>query len=148
MADKVCSVASKIDMQQKGERAGMRASLRKHIERPVAGRCETVPEAQGLRQSTFPDSLLIDLASTDLRNSPPPQLRRVNLNYSPSPPPMVPLPDTQGDAVLIQFMDNGRMTDVSRQAGKQVLASVAETDPLQRRVRNKGLKKILLKMRK
>ena len=83
--------------------------------------------------------------------SPPPQPKRVNLEPSPSPPPVVPLPNARkdrlllsklsyGDAVLVSSMDNGRVGDISREAEILVLASNAEADSLQRRTRNRSLK--------
>ncbi|KAG9247832.1 hypothetical protein BJ878DRAFT_129113 [Calycina marina] len=75
---------------------------------------------------------------------------KVNLNPSPSPPPTVPLPQaspdsslspepsgnrkpnrprhkpSQGDAVLVSFMDNGRQPDIALKAGMQPLASEDE----------------------
>jgi hypothetical protein len=80
-----------------------------------------------------------------LRDTPPLAPMKVNLQPSPSPPPAVPLPQvspdsspdppnrkgsnrpknrpSQGDAVLVSFMDGGKRPDIARQAGHEPLAS-------------------------
>lgn len=99
-----------------------------------------------------------DLADDDLyhsddvglRDTPPLKPMKFNLEPSPSPPPAVPLPQvspdsspgrpnrkgsnrsknrpSQGDAVLVSFMDGGKRPDIARQAGHEPLASDDEED--------------------
>jgi hypothetical protein len=86
-----------------------------------------------------------------LRDTPPLKPMKVNLEPSPSPPPAVPLPQvspesspgppnnrkgsnrsknrpSQGDAVLVSFMDGGKRPEIARQAGQSPLASDDEQD--------------------
>ena len=85
-----------------------------------------------------------------LHDSPPLRALKVNLTPSPSPPPAAPLPQispdsspgspgrkgsnrpknrpSQGDAVLVSFMDGGKRPDIARKAGEQPLASDGEEE--------------------
>ncbi|KAK8076571.1 hypothetical protein PG994_003843 [Apiospora phragmitis] len=76
-------------------------------------------------------------------NSPPMKALQPKLDLSPSPPPAIPLPrvslpsnpgrkssnrrrkvpPSQGDAVLIQYMDGGKRPDIAFEAGSRPLAS-------------------------
>ncbi|KAK7972467.1 hypothetical protein PG988_006601 [Apiospora saccharicola] len=91
------------------------------------------------------DSEIYDPDEGLFRNSPPMKLLRPKLNLSPSPPPAIPLPrvslpsnpgrkrkssnrrrkvpPSQGDAVLIQYMDGGKRPDIAFEAGSRPLAS-------------------------
>jgi hypothetical protein len=82
------------------------------------------------------------------QNSPLMKARRLNLQPSPSPPPIVPLtqvspapsagrkssnrrqkvPASQGDAVLVASLDGGRHPDIARKAGEQPLPSEPGSD--------------------
>lgn len=100
-----------------------------------------------------PQPALADVYDPDdvgLHDSPPLRAMQVNLTPSPSPPPAAPLPPvspdssagspgrkgshrpknraSQGDAVLVSFMDGGRQPDIARMAGAQPLASDEEED--------------------
>ena len=57
-----------------------------------------------------------------------------DMGRSPSPPPAVPLPQdqgknrpSQGDAVLVSFMDGGKRPDIARTAGREPLQSDDES---------------------
>ena len=101
----------------------------------------------------LPAALSEDVYDPDdvgLRDSPPLRAMKVNLTPSPSPPPAAPLPQvspdsspgtsgrkgsnrqknrpSQGDAVLVSFMDGGGRPEIARQAGAQALASDDEGD--------------------
>ncbi|KAK8108776.1 hypothetical protein PG984_014577 [Apiospora sp. TS-2023a] len=91
------------------------------------------------------DSEIYDPDEGLFRNSPPMKPLRPKLNLSPSPPPAIPLPrvslpsnpgrkrkssnrrrkvpPSQGDAVLIQYMDGGKRPDIAFEAGSRPLAS-------------------------
>jgi hypothetical protein len=100
-----------------------------------------------------PAALAEDIYDPDdvgLRDSPPLRAMKVNLTPSPSPPPAAPLPQvspdsspaspgrkssnrqksrpSQGDAVLVSFMDGGKRPEIARQAGAQPLASDNEEE--------------------
>ncbi|KAH6714040.1 hypothetical protein BKA61DRAFT_55197 [Leptodontidium sp. MPI-SDFR-AT-0119] len=153
-------VARRISPQQRGGTAGMRTVLRKHIKKLLSGRCELMPRDQEVEASIN----LFDSDLANLRNTPPPQIKEINLQPSPTPPPTVPLPPihghsslspkpSQGDAVLIASLDNGRVTDISRRAGKEMLPSDAEAHPLQSRgikrvLKNKSRKKLRKELRR
>jgi hypothetical protein len=84
------------------------------------------------------------------RDSPPLKALKVNLTPSPSPPLAAPLPQvspdsrpgspgckgsnrqknrpSQGDAVLVSFMDGGKRPEIARLAGAQPLASDGEEE--------------------
>ena len=100
-----------------------------------------------------PAALAEDVYDPDdvgLRDTPPLRAMKVNLTPSPSPPPAAPLPQgspdsspsspgrkgpsrqknrpSQGDAVLVSFMDGGKRPEIARQAGAQPLASDNEEE--------------------
>ena len=92
-----------------------------------------------------PTEDIYDPDDVGLRNSPPLKPMKVNFRPSPTPPPAVPLPPvspesspeppgrkgsnrskyrpSQGDAVLVSFMDGGKHPNIARQAGDEPLAS-------------------------
>ncbi|KAG0646813.1 hypothetical protein D0Z07_6419 [Hyphodiscus hymeniophilus] len=96
------------------------------------------------QQSAALSNDVYDPDDVGLRDSPPLRAMKVNLTPSPSPPPVAPLPPvspdsspdspgrkgsnrqkirpSQGDAVLVSFMDGGKRPDIARQAGAQPLA--------------------------
>ncbi|KAL5330983.1 hypothetical protein ACEPPN_000510 [Leptodophora sp. 'Broadleaf-Isolate-01'] len=145
-------VARRINRQQRGETGHMRTFLREQIEGLVAGRCEQNPRAQDVQLSVNANGIFFNSNSGNLRNSPPPKLKQINLRPSPSPELMVPLPamsDTSrsstpprpsyGDSILVSFMGNGNVAEIARKAGLEILASAAEAGP------NKGPKRELRK---
>ena len=100
-----------------------------------------------------PAALAEDIYDPDdvgLRDSPLLKAMKVTLTPSPSPPPAAPLPQvspdsspgspgrkgsnrpknrpSQGDAVLVSFMDGGKRPEIARQAGAQPLASDNEEE--------------------
>lgn len=111
----------------------------------MAGRSEQMSKVQILPMPLDPNVFLFDSHWGHLRNTPPPELKQINLKPSPSPPPEVPLPATHdaspdpssphpspGYAVLVSFMGDGKITNIARQAGMEKLASAAEADPVQK----------------
>lgn len=65
------------------------------------------------------------------QNSPLMQALRPKLKLSPSPPPAIPLPrvpPSQGDAVLIHYLDGGKRPDIAFEAGSRPLAAYADED--------------------
>ena len=94
-------------------------------------------------QASAPSDEIYDPDDVGPRDSPMLKPMRPNLQPSPSPPPAVPLPQvspdsspggrkgsnrsknrpSQGDAVLVSFMDGGKRPDIAREAGIQALAS-------------------------
>lgn len=105
---------------------------------------ENQPQPAALSEDVY------DPDDVGLRDSPPLRAMKVNLTPSPSPPPAAPLPQvspdsspaspgrkgsnrqknrpSQGDAVLVSFMDGGKRPEIARQAGAQPLASDNEDD--------------------
>jgi hypothetical protein len=108
----------------------------------------TTVENQPPQSSTADD--IYDSDDYGKRDTPPLKPMKINLQPSPSPPPAVPLPQvspepspeppgrkgsnrpknrpSQGDAVLVSFMDGGKNPDIARYAGNQPLASDDEGD--------------------
>jgi hypothetical protein len=104
---------------------------------------ENQPQPAALAEVYDPDDV-------GLRDTPPLRAMKVNLTPSPSPPPAAPLPQvspdsspsspgrkgsnrqknrpSQGDAVLVSFMDGGKRPEIARQAGAQPLASDGEEE--------------------
>ena len=103
----------------------------------------TTVENQPPQSSTADD--IYDSDDYGNRDTPPLKPMKINLQPSPSPPPAVPLPQvspepspeppgrkgpnrpknrpSQGDAVLVSFMDGGKNPEIARNAGNQPLAS-------------------------
>jgi len=105
--------------------------LRKKVNELVTSQPEQMPTTLDitkiLRLPVDANITLFNSDYVDLRKTPPVETSKVNLQPSPSPPPAVPLPQaipdvspappnrpSQGDAVLVFFMDNGRMPDIAR----------------------------------
>jgi hypothetical protein len=104
---------------------------------------ENQPQSAALAEVYDPDDV-------GLRDSPPLRAMKVNLTPSPSPPPAAPLPQvspdsspgspgrkgsnrqknrpSQGDAVLVSFMDGGKRPEIARKAGAEPLASDGEEE--------------------
>ena len=72
------------------------------------------------------DVTLYNSNCVDLRGTPPVAVKKVNLQFSPSPPPAVPLPQiipdsgpnvpnrpSQGDGVLVGYMGGGGDPDIA-----------------------------------
>jgi hypothetical protein len=139
--------------------------LRNKVNELVTGRSEQTPTTlditEMLRPSVAADMTLYNSDYVDLRNTPQVEISKVNLQPSPSPPPVVPLPQipdsgpdppnrpSQADGVLASSMDNNRNPDIAREAAMKLLASDDEKDSAVKQALMRAtriLRKMALKM--
>ena len=154
-----------VDERLREEIADARIALSNKISELVDGRSE--PETLDIMNILPPlsaaDTTLYNSDHVDLRDTPPAEIKRVNLQLSPSPEPAVPLPQvtpdaspnppnrtrmkllgglpdffiymvsqlditgarpigkcSDGDAVLVSFMGNRKVPDISREAAMRI----------------------------
>ena len=133
-----------VDKRPREEIADAQTVLRQKVDEFVTGKSE-MPTTLGVTKIpqllSSVNTTLYNSDHVDLREAPQVEIRKVNLQPSPTPPPAVPVPPivpegspdpphrhSQGDAVVVSFMDNGRNPDIAREAATKPLASDHEKD--------------------